>query len=37
MNISTFSNIKNEVEYINELVEFERAFAGQDDELDDEV
>jgi hypothetical protein len=37
MNISTFANIKGEVEYINELVEFERSFNGQDDELDDEV
>lgn len=37
MNTSTFNNIKGEVEYINELVEFERSFGGQDDELDDEV
>ena len=37
MNISTFDNIKGEVEYINELVEFERSFNGQDDELEDEV
>jgi hypothetical protein len=26
-----------EINYINELVEYERAMAGQDDELDDEV
>ena len=37
MGISTFDIIKNEIEYINDLVEFERALAGQDDELDDEA
>jgi hypothetical protein len=37
MGISTFNCIKNEIEYINDLVEFERAMAGQDDELDDEA
>lgn len=37
MGISTFNAIKEEVLYINDLVEFERSMAGQDDELDDEV
>lgn len=32
-----FNSIKPEIEYINELVEFERSMNGQDDELDDEV
>jgi len=37
MGISTFETIKGEIEYINNLVEFERSFTGQDDELDDEA
>ncbi len=37
MGISTFDAIKGEVEYINDLVEFERSMGGQDDELDDEA
>ena len=37
MAISTFPTILQEINYINELVEYERALAGQDDELDDEV
>ena len=37
MAASTFQNIKTEIEYINDLVEFERSFNGQDDELEDEV
>jgi hypothetical protein len=37
MNLSTLDAITDEVEYINDLVEFERSFNGQDDELDDEV
>jgi hypothetical protein len=37
MAISTFPTILQEINYINELVEYERAMAGQDDELDDEV
>jgi hypothetical protein len=34
---SPFSQLKHEIEYINDLVEFERAMGGQDDELEDEV
>ena len=37
MGISTFGTILEEVKYINDLVEFERAHGGQDDELDDEA
>ena len=37
MGISTFDSIKAEINYINDLVEFERSFNGQDDELDDEI
>ena len=37
MGISTFASIKEELLYINDIVEFERSFNGQDDELDDEV
>ena len=37
MGISTFNAIKEEILYINELVEFERSMAGQDDELEDEA
>ena len=29
--------IKTEINYINDIVEFERSFNGQDDEMDDEV
>eukprot|EP00347_Sterkiella_histriomuscorum_P005435 403356629 len=32
-----FSFIKTEINYINDLVEFERTMAGQDDELEDEI
>ena len=34
---SPFSNIKEEILYYNDLVEFERAFNGQDDEPEDEA
>lgn len=34
---STFDSIKCEIEYINDIVEFERSMAGQDDELEDEA
>ena len=37
MGASTFDCIKTEVNYINDLIEFERSFNGQDDELEDEV
>jgi hypothetical protein len=37
MGISTFDTIKTEIEYINDVVEFERSMNGQDDELEDEV
>ena len=37
MGASQFGVIKNEIEYINGIVEFERSFNGQDDELDDEA
>lgn len=37
MGVSTFNSIQAEIAYINNLVEFERSFNGQDDELDDEV
>ena len=37
MGSSTFDGIKTEIDYINDLIEFERSFNGQDDELDDEV
>ena len=37
MGASTFDGIKTEIDYINGLIEFERSFNGQDDELDDEV
>jgi hypothetical protein len=37
MGASTFDTIQEEIKFINDVVEFERAMAGQDDELDDEA
>ena len=37
MGLSLLSTIKTEIEYINELIEYERSMNGQDDELDDEA
>jgi hypothetical protein len=34
---SPFLNVRTEIDYINDLVEFERALNGQDDELEDEA
>lgn len=34
--LSPFANIKAEIEWINGKVEFERALAGNDDELEDD-
>ena len=36
MAVSPFRNIKADVDYINDKVEFERSLAGNDDDLDDE-
>ena len=37
MQCNPFSHIKEEILYINKMVEFERSLAGQDDELEDEA
>lgn len=36
LSVSTFPAIKTELDWINNLVEFERSMGGQDDELEDE-
>lgn len=36
MGLSLWANIRGEIEYINNLVEFERNMQGQDDELEDD-
>ena len=35
--MSSFSNITYEINKINEMIEFERGLAGQDDELEDDA
>lgn len=37
MGANPLNIIKQEISYINDVVEFERSFNGQDDEMDDEV
>ena len=36
MGTSTFNEIKQDMIYINQFIEFERSMAGIDDELEDE-
>ena len=36
MGLSLWANIRGEIEYINNLVEFEHNMQGQDDELEDD-
>ncbi len=37
VNLVHFRQMKAEIDYINHLVEYERASNGQDDEMDDEA
>ncbi len=37
MSITEFPYMKEEIDWINNLVEFERSLAGNDDELEDEM
>jgi len=37
MALSPFNHIKAEIDWINNMVEFERSMGGNDDELEDDV
>ena len=37
MGLSTWKVMEYDIEHINKFVEFERAMAGNDDELDDDA